>query len=246
MLKNVFNALNGGDEANSSGSSSTTYRSIAMPTDFQDFSRIITCMVGDGSGSMEGPSFDPPKTRLQMLIEANQIFLNASLESRPQDYLAVVFYSSNANIICPFLNVREDYQALSAAFVQMQFLPHQGTNMNSGLQAASALFRQFARQYESLSRNDNERILLRIIAYTDGHSEATKEGESTAQLLKKSGILIETFGIAPTPADVNESFLKKVATKDEQGYHYRFLQDSRTLRTIFKKAAEGKLVFKKG
>lgn len=217
--------------------------SMAMPPVFHDYDVVLDCLVCDVSGSMEDPSFKPGMTRLQMLMEAGKRYLDAKRESRPRDCVALVAYSSDVSVMCGFEEVQSQYQMLASAIRQMQFLPHGGTDMSLGLQAAIKLFHEHGGYDFYTRRYKGNRVLRRVIAYSDGHDQNTHAGMELAKKLKREKVLIETFGIAPSPKDVDEIFLKAIATTDEQGCHYRFLGDTDTVYNTFQHMASGTLLY---
>ncbi len=217
-------------------------RGYAMPALSQQFSVVLDCLVCDVSGSMGQASFQPGMSRLRMLCEACKRYLDVKLESRPNDHVAVVAYSSDASVLCPFQQVGAQYNTLANAVQAMQRLPHGGTNMATGLRSASGLLGQSAETIRQFASQETGRVLTRVIAYSDGHDQNADEGTSLAHALKEQGVLFETFGIAPSPEEVDEPFLKRVATTDAFT-HYRFLGDAEAVYQTFEQVADGTLVY---
>lgn len=217
--------------------------SMAMPPVFHNYDVVLDCFVFDVSGSMEEPSFQKDTIRLQTVMGAGKRYLDAKRESRPRDCVALVAYSSDVSVMCGFEEVQSQYQMLASAIWQMQFLPHGGTDMSLGLQAAIKLFHEHGGDDFYVRRYKGKHVLRRVIAYSDGHDQNTHAGLELAKTLKGEKILIETFGIAPSPKDVDEKFLKAIATTDEQGCHYRFLGDTETVYNTFQHMASGTLLY---
>ena len=126
----------------------------------------------------------------------------------------------------------------------MQHLPHGGTNMALGLQAASALLQHSDVAKKIEEEGTNGCILTRIISYSDGHDQNAPAGIKLADRLKQQNLMLMTYGIASTPAAVDEVFLQRIAVTDEQGCRYRFLGDNPdVIYHTFDEVARGKLVF---
>jgi len=127
--------------------------------------------------------------------------------------------------------------------MRMPGLKHGGTNLAAGLGIASDLLGESHPAFDRWLGQEQGGTLLRVIAYSDGHDQNGRAGRRLANRLKNQGVLVETFGIAPSPSQVGERFLRRVATTDEAGCHYRFLGDADTVRDAFEQAAEGTLIF---
>ena len=74
-------------------------------------------------------------------------------------------------------------------------------------------------------RNADDAV-RRIVLLTDGHGG---DPLRTAEGLKAAGVIIDVVGIGPTPCDVNEDLLKRLASVVEGELRYRFIKDHRTL-----------------
>jgi Mg-chelatase subunit ChlD len=189
----------------------------------------VTC--GDISGSMSERGFDGAKSKRQLVHEAQSEFLAEKLRYRPQDYEAVTAYASVGTQCCGFLNVGKQHAAIQAALNSLLFLPSGGTCLSSALRIALQLV------VDEMRRPEEGHVLYRVLAYSDGHDSSCTEALQYAAELKGMGVLIETFGVAQTHWGVSESFLKQVATTEDEFTHYRFLGDGDTLRQTFKKLA---------
>jgi hypothetical protein len=156
-------------------------------------------------------------------------------EMRPNDDVAIIAYSNAGDICCRFLNVRTGYQELMQAVYSLDRLEHGGTYMAEGLQLALDLFTN--------QRVDAPRLFLHGAAYSDGYDHFPESALILASALRNAGCLIETFGLGITPADVNEQFLRQVATTDHDGInHYRFIGDAKDLQQAFQNIAKGSLI----
>ena len=80
-----------------------------------------------------------------------------------------------------------------------------------------------------------------VSLYELRRNHETKSALRLAERLKSAGVLIETFGVGIDPSDVDESFLRGIATVENGFAHYRFLGDGAAVRETFASLATGML-----
>jgi Mg-chelatase subunit ChlD len=208
-----------------------------LPSKVQQQSAYYDCLILDLSGSMFGRGFSG-KRKIENIENATQALMQTKRESRPYDHIAFVAYHDIATILCEFLPVGLEFAQLAAIVSRLSSLDSGGTHLVCGLEAAYKIIRhsqRWPRRYELKSR------AYRVIAYSDGEDFETDRGIRAAENLKALGVVIDCFGVAQEAHEVNESFLRSVATEDADGVHYRFLGDEDTLQRTFIKIATGTL-----
>jgi hypothetical protein len=119
----------------------------------------------------------------------------------------------------------------------MARLPGGGTAMKTGLSKAVALLR------EDLGCGLLRKGLVRCLAYSDGFDSSDRAALRCAEELRRCGVLIESFGVGRDPQDVDEEFLRGIASRDGSFVHYRFLGDGHAVRETFTALANGVLTF---
>ncbi len=193
---------------------------------------ILLC---DVSGSTRTEGFEPGRTKLDSISGACRTFVSEKRRHRPEDSVAVVAYGSQATVGCAFRNVASHFDEIDRSVAHLDRVFGGGTEMWSGLKAADRLIRR-PWFFGAL-----ERDTVRIIAYSDGYDQATRRALQLAEKLKSSGVLIETFGVGTHSSDVDESFLREIATVEDGFTHYRFLGDGAAMRDTFSSLATGML-----
>lgn len=194
-------------------------------------------VLGDVSASMNGASFEAGKSKLRVMHKATQDFLAEKRRWRPQDFLSVLAYGTRATVCCELLNVDTGFEKTMKALDQMAARTRGGTCVKHGLQLVSD-------RVPSQSPSGGEgNPATRVLAYSDGFDENPEAALKLADDLKSRGVLIETFGVGRSPSDVDETFLKQVASREGEFVHYRFLGDVETLRETFSALAKGTLTF---
>ncbi len=211
-------------------------QSYAMPDSPGVYRVIWLIVVFDISSSMLD-YFSSTKNKLTTTIEAAQMMLGLKHQHRPDDRVAIVAYSSQGTQCCHFLQAGKDAGQLVNSVRSLDALPHGGTYLATGLEIALGLMNQ-ARDHRHASD-----LLYQVISYSDGHDAATGPAIALAHRLKEMGCLVETFGVARDRREVNEEFLRTVATTDLDGVnHYRFIGDAEQLHQVFKSISKGSLV----
>jgi hypothetical protein len=165
------------------------------------------------------------------------MMLGLKQKHRPEDRVSIVAYSTQGTQCCPFLRAGQDAGQLAGAVHSLRDLPHCGTYLATGLEIALGLMAH-ARNHGHASDQ-----LFQVLAYSDGHDAATGPAIELAHRLKHLGCLVETFGVARDHREVNEEFLRTVATTDLDGVnHYKFIGDADQLQQAFHNIAKGSLI----
>lgn len=196
----------------------------------------------DDSGSMEEIGFEKGRKKLDTVLDALIEYLAVKLDKRPQDRIALVAYSGQATILCPFLCVGTQFALLVDAVHGMIDLPHGSTELGKALYQALDLFDNAECHEAELIDGLVEGIGKRCLVYSDGHDGDQARALQLAHQLKQQGVMIETLGIAKTRTEVAEDFLQQVATTDHNGTHYRFLGDPTSVYDTFSQLAQAELV----
>ena len=195
---------------------------------------FLDIVLGDVSGSMEDQGYETGKTKLMLMRAALHAFIDAKMQKGMNDPVCVIAYSDNATLCAPLLPVLDNADRLKQACTQMLALPHQGTYLVKGLQLA-------VEQLEQARPLWPGRFLPRLLVYSDGADASVQPSVLIADNLKRQGVMIECLGVAKKREDVDEVFLRQIATTDETGTHYRFLGDPETLQRTFSQIAHGTL-----
>lgn len=191
-------------------------------------------LLKDVSGSMNGKGFEPNKSKRDLMYEASLAALAIKRDQRPLDRLAVIAYGTTAKIFCGLENVVDGYEPLCCALKKAKDMCGGGTRMAGGLRIALDLIDE-----RDLGLSDVYKpIVTRLICYSDGHDEKTAPALECAGFLKERGVIILSFGVAQTRQEVDEQFLRQIATTPD---HYRFLGDGDEIRRTFARIATGML-----
>lgn len=193
-------------------------------------------VLNDTSPSMTETGFEAGKTKRDHMHEAAETYLETKAAQRPQDYVAIIGYDSDATMCCGLMSISQQYQTIWEAAQRIKSLSGGGTQIALALKMALDLITREG----WVSANG---VLVRVLAYSDGHDQSQELALMHANELKRKGVLIETFGIARDRTEVAEDFLRQVASETNGFVHYRFLGDADTVRHTFKKLATGMLVF---
>lgn len=187
-----------------------------------------TAIILDRSGSMDDHDYEP--TRLAGGIEAVKEYINARAQQCLSDKIAVVVFNHEAQVILPLCSIHEKDRIIRAL---QQLTPDGGTKIGKALKTASKIFNK------KLICPHNRQIIL----LTDGHGDnCTKVADS---LKHQYRVVINVIGIGGSRSAVNEPLLRRIATTDPAGCHYRFIKDSQTLKQHYRELATG-LVWKGG
>lgn len=184
-----------------------------------------TVCVNDKSGSMATTDCKP--SRLEASKLAAQQFIMRRSESSPGDRIALVSFKEHAKIVLPLTYL---YETETIIKYLNSIKAGGGTNINEGLKAAQQIL------LDDQSLNTGQSRFKRILLLTDGHGGHPIR---TARKLKSQRVMIEVIGMGGDPSAVNEQLLRKVATTDRDGTHYRFFKDTDSLVAHYDNLATG-------
>lgn len=180
-------------------------------TDVMD-QREDTLVVNDISSSME-EELDPGVTKIEGSTRASINLVLNKYQIDPADRIGLVAFNQDAYTVLDLCPVGANKAAMIQELQALQ--PGGGTDINKGIVAAS----------DAHDWDGDDRV-RRIVLLTDGHGGHPIR---TAESLKKRGVVIDVIGIGPSPGEVNEKLLKKMASVIQGQLRYRFIKDHRTL-----------------
>ena len=187
--------------------------------------------VIDRSGSMGTTDFYP--SRLDGAKQALRAHLNKRMEINPDDRVALVAFTQEADIYCPLTNITEACDLLKELD---KLQPWDGTDIAAGLEKAKEIFEPLINTENLLQR------LRRIQLLTDG--ESPDPTAVASELKDQMGVLLEVVGVGGNRMAVDEDLLRRVATTDEDGFtHYWFIKNTQSLVRHYEGLATG-LVWK--
>ena len=180
-------------------------------------------LIVDCSGSMSDSDYPP--SRLQAAIEAACEYVRTLDQEGKNAEIGVIAFDTRAQTILPLTALNQVKPILKAI---RSITVCGGTDIACGLQSALAIFQQ--------SNTDNSE--RQIILLTDGHGG---QPLNVANVLKTEyRVTLDVIGIGGSRSAVNECLLKGVATTDANGVnHYRFIDDTRTLKQHYQQLATG-------
>ncbi|MTD41804.1 VWA domain-containing protein [Erwinia sp. CPCC 100877] len=132
-----------------------------------------TVLVVDISGSMEGL---PMKTAK----EATDKFVQQMISAQGENYVSLVTFSGEANVLCEFTNKLDELQQA----VKKMNVYWSGTNTDTGLAKAGQL----------LEKIENENTTKNIVVLSDGEPQDGDAAITTADKLKKQDYFIYSLG----------------------------------------------------
>ncbi|HQH54783.1 MAG TPA: VWA domain-containing protein, partial [Candidatus Hydrogenedentes bacterium] len=178
----------------------------------------VDILLNDTSPSMDQDGFEPKKTKRDHMHEAAEEYLEIKRQQRPRDYVAIIGYSHRATLCRGLSNVYEQYHEIRDALAKLKTLSGRGTRIQPALKTALDLVRPEDWVHAS-------GVFVRVLAYSDGQDQSQPGALRLADELKSMGVLIECFGIARNRTEVDEAFLRRVASETDGFVHYRFLGD---------------------
>jgi len=178
-------------------------------------------LVLDASGSMA--SLDWPPSRIEAAKQAAKAYWRRRAEVAPEARVALVAYSTSAQLLCPPTSVR-DGPAFDTAIDGLR--PGGTTNMQAGLELASQLLAR------TRAQGPGEIVLL-----TDGLNNA-QDPRPVAKAIKQFAI-VNTVGIGARN-EVDESLLRALASEYPDGRkRYRWIGDREGLIGHFRSLGAG-------
>ena len=177
--------------------------------------RELLFYVGDVSGSM-GEPYDERFLKIEAAIRANTAMVVQKAQLDPDDEVGLITFNHAARLLEPLTVLRNK----KASIIQSLQSLHAsgGTDINQGLEVA--------RDHFQWQRSGAVR---RVVLLTDGHGG---DPLGTAAYLKERGVVIDVIGIGPSPSEVDEGLLRKVASVVDGASRYRFISDADTLTII--------------
>lgn len=170
-------------------------------------------LIIDRSWSM-GTKIEERTTRLEAAIDCNKEFVIRFLSGGAGRRVGIVTFASDATVECLLLG-RERQSDILAALSGI--MAGGVTEMQVGLQAASALFVAHPSSAPQISRS--------IVLLTDGHNTGDVSPLQLATHMKEYGVTISTVGVASKRDDVDEALLKEMASTVNGIPRYRFIGD---------------------
>jgi len=167
---------------------------------------------------------DYPPSRLQAAIGASEEYVNALSKQMVRTAIAVISFGFDSKLVLPPTDIT-NLQIIKDA---LRSLPiHGGTNIGSGLKMAEQLLAGYLPDQHK-----------QIVLLTDGYGNCPLEIPENIKLVHNT--VIDVVGIGGSPKDVDEKFLKKIATTDSDGMrHYRFIKDTQKLNQHYRQLAGG-------
>ncbi len=189
---------------------------------------VNTCyravLVLDRSHSMLKRDWEP--SRLAAAIEAACDFVKSAARGNSTNQVAVVAFDDFAQLVSHFVPAADSDLPLRIQAINSG----RDTNITAGLLAAETLF------LAATESNAHDKMLMLL---TDGEHNKGPEPYDVATRLKRSGVRIQTIGIASKHA-VNATMLKALASNRSDGQSdYRFIGDQQRLVEHFVRAARG-------
>jgi len=184
--------------------------STALAHDTNELKPLNLSIVIDKSGSMSQDN---------KMVRVKEALHDVVSELRPSDTLSITVFDSNASVLLPACKVT-DKGAIESVIDRIQ--PGSSTNLNSGLMLG---YDQALKHYDEEGRN-------RVILLTDGI--ANQGITDPAQIARDSvsynekGIDLCTIGVG---SDVNQEFLRKLATAGRGLFHY--IENSDDIKKVF-------------
>ena len=222
---------------------------LLLPSEGENMGGTVDFIVPDISISMEEEGFEPGVRKIDLAYESLKGFLKTKRRERPDDYVAVLPYSSKGYEVCRPLRVKNHYEELCGALKIMRDLPRGGTQLWTGLTLVLDIIVEDHLDHTSQRRDRGGLPGVRVIAYSDGHDQEGRKALEFASLIKERGVVIETLGVARRRQDCDEALLKAAASPRGQGKgasdttpRYRFLGDGDALRTTLAHLGTGTLV----
>jgi Mg-chelatase subunit ChlD len=178
-------------------------------------------IIIDRSGSMGCRDYSP--SRLQAAKDAAVEYVMTLLKQKTQHQIAVISFGDDAKVVVPLTAIDSCQRIVNG----IRSISINGcTNIAAGLTQAAELLAKCSDKHSQ------------IILLTDGYGSChigipeKLKGEYKAT--------IDVVGIGGSPKEVNEFFLRQIATTDPDGTnHYRFIKDAHSLKQHYRQLACG-------
>lgn len=195
----------------------------------------------DVSASMDETDWRP--SRLHAAKEATEALIERKRLIAPQDEVGVVTYCSEASVLTAPREVGQYYGALVKAVQRAE--TGSATNITAGLEKAKAMLKRTGKRSlldrlipPATTTTFTTRV-CRVVLLTDGEHNYGPTPEVVAEALKRDGVCIDCVGIGGDPSAVDETLLKKIASKHKDGVtpRYTFIGDKGALIEKFEQLA---------
>jgi len=183
--------------------------------------RVVVLAI-DVSPSMELRDYQP--TRLEGAKRAIQRYLGDLSRQEPETLIGVVDFHGEAELVTHPLPIGNRHRQWLEFLMRLHTGP--GTNIGAALQLAG---RELARIRSP--RNPT------VILLTDGDSNRGPDPVTVSDELKGCGIQLDIIGIGGSPAEVNESDLKRMASVINGQLRYWFIESADALVERFEALA---------
>ncbi len=183
-----------------------------------------TLIVHDVSTSFSWKDCKPSRMGASKLAIEEYIIQRAAIST--DDRIGLVSFNTHGRTVLPFTSISQQHLIIKRL---KSLRAGGGTNITAGLKEAKVLFSC------DLLREGQYR-LRKLLLTTDGQGGHPLK---IAKELKSNGILIEVIGVGGSHSEVNENLLRKVATTDDTGTHYRHIYDTEQLVAHYQELATG-------
>lgn len=179
--------------------------------------------VIDISGSMNTP--DIPPSRIVAAKYAAIDMVDERRAADPNGRLGIVAFSEKADLVAPLTPLTKS-EELKRAIAGIS--TRSANNLLDGFHLTKEVF---DRQKEPVSSRH-------ILILTDGHEANMAETEVAAERVKQLGCEIYCIGVGGNPSEVDETFLRRIASKDQGGRpQYEFISNRKKLKAVMSKFA---------
>jgi Ca-activated chloride channel family protein len=190
------------------GTSESVFAEVRLAADASerpgDRAPLALVVVLDTSGSMEGEKIDRARDSVLGLLR----------DMRDSDEIALVRYSSSAELVQPLARLGDVREGLSARIRRLD--AGGGTNIPSGLEMG----------LRTLSEAETGRV-RRVVLVSDGLDSSRTQSERLASDSAERGITVSSMGIG---LDFDESYMSSIA-RDGHG-NFAFVNDGAALATF--------------
>ena len=207
----------------------------------------------DLSPSMDEKDWKP--SRKAGAIKANIELIKNKAQQYPQDIVGIIGFGSSAKLLHRPVQLQGNCENLCNS---LRNLPHPyGTDFTAALRLAKehlfaesvtascspnllqSLKNLFYEPQPDKRTSTKDGQTCKIIMLTDGEHNGRDNPIQLAEELKTAGVIIDCIGVGGTPADVDETILKQIASQNPDGtIRYCFIGDQETLIKQYKTLAD--------